>query len=138
MSGELESRKMQLEILTNSILNKPVDSDAIRTTIQKLAAENDEIQADIRKERRIFLDSDVSTSPSIGGLYYTSVTDNKILIAFFSCFGGFLLIFGISIIAGFINIEYFLNMSSTNRIISVVLIWFLCILLTYLALNIFT
>jgi len=96
------------------------------------------IKGDIRKERRRFLDSNPQTSPSIGGIYFTKVADNQVLIAFLSCFGAFLLFTSALVIMGKIPIDALVNASSTERLITVGSAWAIAIIFTFVGFFVFT
>jgi len=134
-----EVQKAQLDTISDLLVNsKQVNTASIDKTVHDLQAEIEAVQADIRKERRIFLDSNVSASPAVGGLYFTKVPDNKILIAFITCFGAFLLFGGLLIILNKIPIDAFANMTMSNRLTTVGLFWCLTLILSYILFYSFT
>lgn len=83
---------------------------------ESLQKEIETLKAEISKERRIFLDSDAQRSPAVGGLYFTLVPDNKILIAFLSCLGAFLLFASLLLFLNHIPIQYFMAMTMGERL----------------------
>ena len=113
-------------------------SGTIEDEYKHLNKEIESIRADIRKEKRIFLDSDVSTSPAVGVLYFTLVTDNQILIAFMSCMGAFLLFCSALILLNKIPLYYFESLTYPNRIVTVAILWSTAIIFTYLFFFAFT
>jgi hypothetical protein len=134
-----EIQYAQVTAISNLLKNSTqVDTKSIDKTVSDLQQKIDEVQADIRKERRIFLDSNVSSSPAVGGLYFTKVPDNQILIAFLSCFGAFLLFGGLLIILNKIPIDAFANMTMINRLTTVGFIWCMSLILTYIMFFTFT
>lgn len=129
----------QLTTLSNLLINSPtVDTSSIDATVKELQNEIEAVKADIRKERRVFMDSDVSVSPAVGGLYFTKVPDNQILIAFLSCFGAFLLFVGLLIIFNKIPVDYFQGLTMPNRLMTVGLVWCMSLIFTYIAFFAFT
>ena len=106
--------------------------------IESLQAEIDALKGDIRKQRRRFLDADPSVSPAVGGLYFTQVPENKVLIGFLSAFGAFLLFASLLIVLGHVPFAPFSAMEAGERYKTVGAIWLVSILLMYLAFFIFT
>ncbi len=106
--------------------------------IETLQAEIDALKGDIRKQRRRFLDADPSVSPAAGGLYFTQVPDNKVLIGFLSAFGAFLLFVSLLIVMGHIPFPPFSAMEASERYKTVGVIWIVSILLMYLGFFVFT
>jgi hypothetical protein len=134
-----EVQKAQLNTISQLLVNStPVDTKSIDATVTDLQAEIDAVKADIRKERRVFLDSNVDVSPAVHGLYFTKVPDNKILIAFLSCFGAFLLFVGLLVIFNKIPLEYFQGLTMPNRLTTVGLFWCIALIFTYIAFFAFT
>ena len=89
-------------------LERETATDATLGSIQQIGAESldtmnkeiDELRANIRLERRIFLDSDPQKGTAIAGMYFTNIPDNQVLIAFLTTFGAFWLFLGILVIRG--------------------------------------
>lgn len=134
-----EVQKEQLKAISKLLITSPsVDIKSIDASNKELEAEIEAVKADIRKERRVFLDSNVDVSPSVGGLYFTKVPDNQILIAFLSCFGAFLLFVGLLIIFNKIPIDYFQGLTMPNRLTTVGLFWSIALIFTYIAFFAFT
>jgi len=127
-----------LDKQTDSTGNTAVLLNVVQDTLNELNAEIDTIKADISKERRIFMDSDASVSPAVGGLYFTLVPDNKILIAFMSCMGAFLLFVSVLILLNKIPFYYFEALTYPNRIVTVAVLWSTAIIFTYLFFFAFT
>ena len=103
-----------------------------------LQKEIDRLKASIRTEKRKFLDASPSTSPAVGGLYYTQTPDNKLLIAFLSCFGAFLVFVSIAVMANMIPVDYFLKLSSGERVKIVAAMWVLSLVAVYAGFYLFT
>jgi len=103
----------------------------------RLSAQSDELKNTIRKSRRIFLDSSPQTSPAVGGLYFTLVPDNQVLIAFIACFGAFILFAGVGFGLNLGPVAA-LNLSSGERWSLVTGFWIGVPILTYIALWLFT
>ncbi|NDB85605.1 MAG: hypothetical protein EB127_23310 [Alphaproteobacteria bacterium] len=136
----------QLNYLSKTLMTKITDSSGdpsvlqtvINDAIQDLQNQQEVIKHDIRKEQRLFTDSNIQQSPAVAGLYYTQVPDNKILIAFMSCFGAFLLFIGLMIIFGLSPIDYFTNMLMGERLMTVGLMWSVSLIFTYIFFFAFT
>ena len=97
----------------------------------RLQKEIDELNTEIRTERRKFLDASPSVSPKVAGLYYTTEPDNQALIAFLSCFGAFLLFMGLMVIMNRIP-GFPLEMVSGERIKVVAWAWGFILVATYI------
>ncbi len=106
--------------------------------IKGLQEEIEELKAQIRKERRVFLDSDPQVSPAVAGLYFTKVPDNRVLIAFLTAFGGFLLIMSLLIILNHLPFQYFQNMTMAERLKIVAGGWVGSFVLMYIGFMTFT
>jgi len=137
----------QLNYLSKTLLSKVSDSSGdptvelqtvINDAIKDLKNQQEVVKNDIRKEQRIFTDSNIQQSPAVAGLYYTQVPDNKILIAFMTCFGAFLLFIGLMIIFGLSPVDYFTNMMMGERLMTVGLLWSVSLIFTYIFFFAFT
>ncbi len=106
--------------------------------IANLQEEIEELKAQIRKERRVFLDSDPQVSPAVAGLYFTKVPDNRVLIAFLSTFGAFLLFASLLIILNHLPFQYFQNMTMAERLKLVAGGWIGALVLMYVGFMTFT
>jgi hypothetical protein len=106
--------------------------------MEKLQKKSDELKSQIRTKRRIFLDSSPQKSPAVGGLYFTKVPDNQVLIAFLSTFGAFLLFVGLLIILNQIPIQYFLGMVTRERYTTVATMWVAGFIIMYVGMYLFT
>lgn len=106
--------------------------------MEKLQARSEELKAQIRTKRRIFLDSAPQTSPAVGGLYFTKVPDNQVLIAFLSTFGAFLLFVGMLIILGHMPFAYFQSMTDRERLTTVAMLWVSGFIIMYAGMYLFT
>ena len=98
----------------------------------------DELKTQIRTQRRRFLDSGPQVSPAAGGLYFTKVPDNQVLIAFLSCYGAFLLFVGLLIIMNQLPISYFDRMTMGERAKLVITMWLIGLGLAYVGFYVFT
>lgn len=98
----------------------------------------DDLKASIRTEKRKFLDSSPSVSPAVGGLYYTQTPDNKLLIAFLSCLGAFLLFASVALMMNMIPIYEVQKLSSDDRIKIVAAVWGIALVTTYAGFYLFT
>ena len=110
----------------------------VKGTISDLQAEIDNLKSQIRTARRRFMDSGPQVSPAVGGLYFTRVPDNQVLIGLLSTLGVLLIAVSACILLGFSPIGYMERTSITERLITVASIWVGTLLLTYMALFIFT
>jgi hypothetical protein len=147
--GRANAEAKQLQYMNNFILRtleKETGSDTtivslaslVETEISKIQKEIDAVKSDIRTERRRFLDADPQISPAAGGLYYTLVPDNRVLIAFLSCFGAFWLFTGILIIYGFIPLDALTILTAGERLKTVGILWVAIFVLMYLGFIMFT
>ena len=105
---------------------------------ERLQKEIEETKAQIRVEKRKFLDSGPQVSPAVGGLYFTAVPDNQVLIVFLSCYTAFWLFLGIMLLTNQIPIPYVSGLSSNDRLKLVLGTWVLLIVVTYLGFFMFT
>jgi hypothetical protein len=133
----------QLNFISNFLNSQTTGGlDSIKDMAHKasesLKKEIDDLKADIRKERRIFLDSGAQISPAVGGLYFTLVPDNQILIAFLSCLGSLMLFMSALIFLNKIPIAYFSAMTFVNRLVFVGSSWIFILILTYVSFFSFT
>lgn len=120
------------ETVTTLLESARREADSLRTGI-------DDLNVTIRKERRLFLDANPSTSTAVGGLYFTQEPDNQVLIAFLSCFGAFLLFSGVLVLMNHLPIPYIQDrLTTTNRIQLVIGSWIIACILAYAGLYIFT
>jgi hypothetical protein len=118
----------------NTLINlAEIAEDEMNTLQQRI----EELKAQIRTKRRIFLDSEPQKSPAVGGLYFTKVPDNQVLIALLSTFGSLLLFVGLLIILGH-GPSYFTSMGQSRRFTSVAMIWVAGIVIMYAGLYMFT
>lgn len=110
-----------------------------------MRAQIDELKASIRMERRKFLDASPSSSPAKAGLYFTQTPDNKVLIAFLSCMGFFLLFVSAMILLNLVpeiptgtSDFKFANLLMGERVKIVAIIWGVSIIVTWCAFYLFT
>jgi len=128
----------QKSITSNTGGNLTTLTDLANDTSVQLNKEIDDIKAVIRKEKRIFIDSDAQRSPAVGGLYFTLVPDNQILIAFMTCMCAFLLVISLLILFNMIPIMYFEGLTYINRIVTIAGLWAFALIGTYIGLYSFT
>jgi hypothetical protein len=96
----------------------------------KIQKEIERLRSEIRTERRRFLDASPSATTAVGGFYYTGQPDNRVLIAFISCFGAFLLFAGLIVIMNKCP-GYLFPMSGEERLKIVGVAWLSAIVVTY-------
>jgi hypothetical protein len=113
-------------------------TDIAEREISDVEKKIEETKAQIRKERRRFLDSDPQGTVSVAGLYFTKVPDNQVLIAFLSCLGAFLLFVTLLIVMNRIPIPYFQGLMMGERLKTVAVLWVGTLLLTWAGLFAFT
>ena len=113
-------------------------ADSAREEAAKIRKEVEELQSEIRTEKRKFLDANPSKTTAVAGLYFTKEPDNQVLIAFLSCFGAFLLFTGLLVIMNHIPVPYLQALSMNERLQSVGTVWIVSIVMTYLAFFTFT
>lgn len=112
--------------------------DVAAGEIQRMQDEIAELKKQIRTERRRFLDAGPSVSPAVGGLYFTRVPDNKVLIAFLSCFGAFLLFVGLLVLMNQVPGTYFDAMTMSERVKFVGIAWVVSLIVSWVAFYVFT
>jgi hypothetical protein len=112
--------------------------EVAQTESTRMQEEIDQLKTEIRTERRRFLDANPSVSPAAGGLYFTKVPDNRLLIAFLSCFGGFLLFGSILVILNHVPTNFFTAMTMGDRIKFVGSVWVAAIIMMYIGFYAFT
>lgn len=98
----------------------------------------DDTKAQIRRERRLFLDASPSASPAVGGVYFTRTPDNQVLILFIVGFCGFLAAVSAMILLGVVPIPYFDAFTMGERVKTVGMLWGAGLLLAYVGLFVFT
>jgi hypothetical protein len=106
--------------------------------MQGLAEEIERLKGQIRMERRQFLDAQPSVSPAVGGLYFTQVPDNQVLIALLSTVGALLIFVSAGVYLGLFPIQRLLATSVTERLTLIAILWAVAILGGYLGLYTFT
>jgi hypothetical protein len=113
-------------------------ADSAREEAAKIRNEVEELQSEIRTEKRRFLDANPSKTPAVAGLYFTKQPDNQVLIAFLSCFGAFLLFTGLLVIMNHIPVPYLQALTMNERLQTVGVVWVVSIVMTYIAFFTFT
>ena len=103
-----------------------------------LEVEIERLKEQIRLERRVFLDSQPSVSPAVGGLYFTRVPDNQVLIALLATVGGLLVFLTVGIYLGLFPIPYLEATGARERVTIIAGLWSVTVLMGYLGLYIFT
>lgn len=106
--------------------------------VSDMEAEIERLKQQIRMERRQFLDAQPSVSPAVGGLYFTRVPDNQVLIALLSTVGALLVFLSVGIFLGLLPIQYLLGTSTRERVYIIAGLWATTILMGYLGLYTFT
>ena len=129
-------------------MSREIDKGYTLGTIQEVGQESldsmnkeiEELKANIRLERRIFLDSDPQKGTAIAGLYFTDIPDNQVLIAFLTTFGAFWLLLGVMILGRFVSGPdgYFDRLLMTERYSLVGGTWLGVAILTYIGFYTFT
>ena len=104
----------------------------------KIRKEIDHLRAEIRTEKRRFMDSSPSATTAVAGFYFTKQPDNQVLIAFLSCFGAFLLFAGLLVLMNHIPLYALQVMSMGDRVKFVVTAWVAAIVLMYVGFFAFT
>lgn len=121
----------------------PAETAALLTSLaadntEDLQKEIEDTKAQIRREKRKFLDSNPQTSTAFGPFVFTGVPDNQALWVFLSCYGAFWFFLGLMLLANQIPLPYISGMSSGDRIKLVGISWILIALVTYLSFFMFT
>lgn len=98
-------------------------NDMAMDEIDSVKKEIDELKSQIRLERRRFLDAGPNVSPAVGGLYYTKVPDNQLLIALLLVTAILLAIVSALIIMNHLPIAYFQAMTMSERLKLSGVIW---------------
>ena len=98
----------------------------------------DDVKAQIRRERRLFLDAQPSVSPAVGGVYFTRTPDNQVLILFIVGYCGFLAAISALILLGAVPIPFFQAFTMGERVKTVAMLWGAGLLLAYVGLYVFT
>ena len=153
-SGEMEEVQKQvdaLQTIQNFVLRqmqREVNATETIEVLKETAAEEEarlqreieEVKAEIRMEKRRFLDASPSTTTAVAGVYFTQQPDNQLLIAFLTCLVAFLLFVGILVILNkFPGLSTLLRDTNTwERVKIVGGFWVICLLITYIYLFTFT
>jgi hypothetical protein len=111
---------------------------ATEQQFQDLTEEIERLKSQIRMERRQFLDAQPSVSPAVGGLYFTQVPDNQLLIALMATLGALLVFVSAGIYLGLFPVEYLLATAVSERLTLIAVLWAVAVLGTYLGLYTFT
>jgi hypothetical protein len=110
--------------------------DLASDTIASTEADIEALKAQIRSQRRRFLDAAPSVSPAVGGLYYTQTPDNQVLIAFMACFGAFLAFLSVLVLMNQMpGLEY---LTMGERVKYVVVGWIAAAIVVYVGFYLFT
>ena len=105
--------------------------------MNKMQNEIEDLKSQIRKERRVFLDSAPSVSPAVGGLYFTKVPDNQVLIALLSTLGALLLFVSLIVFMGY-GPDALARLSAGERLKLIGMMWLGSTIVGYIGLFIFT
>ena len=124
----------QLQREMDSAPTVAVLREAAQEEEERLQKEIEAVKAEIRVEKRKFLDANPSASTAVAGLYYTQQPDNQLLIAFIVTFCLFLLFVGILIILNkFPGLKEMLAETTTwERTRIVGMMWVLSLLVAYI------
>jgi hypothetical protein len=146
--GKYNAEAVQLGFLNEFLLGalaREAGNDATLSGLGQIAEsqmnrmqnEIEELKSQIRKERRIFLDSAPSVSPAVGGFYFTKVPDNQVLIALLSALG--LLLLGLSLIL-FLGYgpDAFARLTAGERLKLIGMLWGGSAIVLYIGLLTFT
>jgi hypothetical protein len=108
--------------------------EAAQEEHERLQKEIDAVKAEIRVEKRKFLDANPSATTAVAGLYYTQQPDNQLLIAFITTFCLFLLSVGILIILNKVPglTELLSRTQLWERVRLVGMAWVLSLLVVYI------
>jgi hypothetical protein len=112
--------------------------DMTAQEVSGLEEEIERLKEQIRMERRVFLDSQPTVSPAVGGLYFTRVPDNQVLIALLSTVGALLVGLTVGIYLGLFPIPYLEATTARDRLMIIAGLWSVTILMGYLGLYSFT
>jgi len=128
--------QIQRDVKMNSVLSSV--SDIAQDETDKMKEEIETLKAEIRKERRLFLDADPSAPTATAGLYYTKEPDNQLLIAFIICFCIFLGVITALLLLNHIPIKYLTDLAMGERIKIVGVMWVASLLIVYVGFFTFT
>jgi hypothetical protein len=104
----------------------------------KVQGEIDDLRAQIRTEKRRFLDAGPSVSPAVAGLYFTQVPDNQMLIALLTSVGALLTFVSVLVLMGLMPLFYFERLTGGERWKFVGGLWVSSLILIYVGLAAFT
>lgn len=146
--GKYNAEAVQLGFLNTFLLGaleREAGNDATLSGLGQIAEsqmnrmqdEIEELKSQIRKERRIFLDSAPSVSPSVGGLYFTKVPDNQVLIALLSTLGALLLFVSLIVFLGY-GPDALARLTSGERLKLIGMMWGGTAIVGYIGLFTFT
>lgn len=149
--AEVQKQVNTLQTIQTFVLRqmqREVDATETAEVLKESAAEEEErlrreieaVKAEIRMEKRRFLDANPSATTAVAGVYFTQQPDNQLLIAFLTCLVAFLLFVGILVILNkFPGLSTLLgNTTMWERIKIVGGFWVLALLITYIYLFTFT
>jgi hypothetical protein len=104
----------------------------------RLSAEIERLQSEIRTESRRFTDACPGPTAPIPGLPFTGQADNQVLIAFLTTFGTFLLLCGLLVLMDLVPLSYFQLMTTSERYTIVATGWITAIVMMYVGFFSFT
>jgi len=106
--------------------------------LDRLRAEIERLQSEIRTEARRFTDACPGPTAPIPGLPFTGQADNQVLIAFLTTFGTFLLLSGLLVLMDLVPLSYFQLMTTSERYTIVATGWLTAIVMMYVGFFSFT
>jgi hypothetical protein len=147
--GKYNAEAVQLGFLNAFLLGaleREVGNDTTLSGLGQIAEakmnemqnEIEELKSQIRKERRVFLDSAPSVSPAVGGLYFTKVPDNQVLIALLSTVGLLLVSVSLILYLGYSPIDALARLTGGERLKLIGLMWIGTAIVGYIGLFTFT
>uniref|UniRef100_A0A6C0E5X6 Uncharacterized protein n=1 Tax=viral metagenome TaxID=1070528 RepID=A0A6C0E5X6_9ZZZZ len=116
--------------------NKPIA--VVSGELDRLRAEIERLQSEIRTEARRFTDACPGPTAPIPGLPFTGQADNQVLIAFLTTFGTFLLLSGLLVIMDLVPLSYFQLMTMNERWTIVGTGWVTALVMMYVGFFSFT
>ena len=106
--------------------------------LDRLRAEIERLQSEIRTESRRFTDACPGPTAPIPGLPFTGQADNQVLIAFLATFGTFLLLSGLLVLMDLVPLSYFQLMTTNERWTIVATGWLTALVMMYVGFFSFT
>jgi hypothetical protein len=110
----------------------------VSAELDRLRAEIERLQSEIRTESRRFTDACPGPTAPIPGLPFTGQADNQVLIAFLTTFGTFLLLCGLLVLMDLMPLSYFQLMTTSERYTIVATGWVTALVMMYVGFFSFT